>query len=250
MYKLLGTVLVASILVFSLASMANAGWTETWESYTSGSTPYDNWSLGNGTWIGLGAPNHTTGGSKSYQITGGSTSRISKPLGFTATDQTSITLEAWFYDSNGGTSSKRTWVGLQNGVAVDNAMVRIGCNNAPAGYQLHYYNSALVTVNTGLGNETGWHYTKLVFTKQSGSNWKIDWRIDNAAQTQQYTGSVTYAWTAATASTVTLGYNYSTTAEVDWDDITLSNQPVPEPSSLLALGAGLAGMLGLVRRRR
>lgn len=249
MYKLFGTVLVATLLILSMASMANAGWTETWESYVSGATPYDGWSLINGTWMGLGLPNHTPGGDQSYKITAGATSRITKGLGFAATDQTSITLEAWFYDSNGASSSKRTWVGLQNDGVVDNALARIGCNNLPAGYTFHYYNGALQMVNTGLGNETGWHYTKLVFTKQTAPNWKIDWQINSVAGTP-YTGSVTYAWSASTVNAVALGYNYSTTVEVDWDDIALSNQPVPEPSSLLALGTGLFGMVGFLKRRR
>jgi len=69
MHKLLKTVLVATLMVLFAASMASAaGWTETWESYTSLVTPYDGWVLNTGTWMPLGTPNHTPGGSKSYKI--------------------------------------------------------------------------------------------------------------------------------------------------------------------------------------
>lgn len=252
MHRLLKTVLVATLMVVFTASMASAaGWTETWESYTSGDTPYDNWVLGNGTWMGLGTPNHTAGGTQSYKITAGSTSRIGKNLGFTASAQDVIVVDGWFYDSSGASSSKRTWLGIQNEFAVDTALARIGCNNAAAGYQFHYYTGgALQIVQTGAPNETGWHYTKLVFTKQpNGTDWKIDWRVDKTGG-QQYTGSVTYAWGAATATKVVVGYNYSTTVEVDWDDISVSGTVVPEPSGMIALGTGLLGVGGLMRRRR
>jgi hypothetical protein len=248
MCKHLRAISVVAVIILGAASMAGAaGWTETWETYTSGNTPYDSWALNTGTWMTLGAPNHTPGGSKSYQIAAGGGSRIGKDLGFTASSQDVITLDGWLYDSNAD-SSKRTWLGLQNEFTVDNALVRIGCNNN-ANYQFHYYTTALQMVNVGFGNEVGWHYCKLVLTKKPAGQWQVDWRMDKVDGTQ-YTGSATYDWGASTASKVLVGYNYSTTYEVDWDDISVTGTVVPEPSGMIALGTGLLGIVGLMRRRR
>jgi len=251
MGRQLRAISVVALIILVAAGMAGAaGWTETWEGYTSGNTPYDSWVLGNGTWMTLGTPNHTAGGAQSYKIGGtpAPISRIGKNLGFTASAQDVITLDGWFYDSSTA-STKRTFGGIQNEFAVDTALARIGCNNG-AQYQFHYINPALVTVNVGFGNQVGWHYWKLVFTKQTGGvNWKVDWRLDKVDGTP-YTGTVTYAWGAATATKVVIGYNYSNTYEVDWDDITVSGTVVPEPSGLIALGTGLLGIVGLMRRHR
>ena len=251
MHKLLKTVLVATLMVLFAASMASAaGWTETWESYTSLVTPYDGWVLNTGTWMPLGTPNHTPGGSKSYKIVAPPTpptSRIGKNLGFTASAQDVISLDGWFYDSSTATG-KRTFGGIQNEFVADASLLRIGCNNTTV-YQVHYLNPALVTVSCGFGNQVGWHYWKLVLTKQTGGvNWKVDWQLNETGGTP-HTGTFTYAWGAA-ATKVVIGYNYSNTYEVDWDDITVSGTVVPEPSGLIALGTGLLGMVGLMRRRR
>jgi hypothetical protein len=242
------TALFVAGLVWMLAGGASAaGWVETWESYTSGVTPYDQWVLNTGTWSALGTPAH--GGSKAYKIAPVQVSRIGKNLGFVATQMASVTLQGWFYDSSTSTS-KRSWLGFQNGsFAVDTALVRIGMNNAAA-YQVHYYyNSAVQIINLPFGNQVGWHYVKLALTPQGGGNWRVDWQINKVDNTA-YTGNFTYPWNAATAGKVVVGYNYSTTYEVDWDDITLTGVPVPEPGSLLVLGSGLMGLAAFMAKRR
>ena len=241
------TMLLCLLVTLVTASMASAtvAWVEDWESYTSGVTPYDSWILGNGVWEPLTGGGQAMG-NQAYRIVGGSTSRIGKALGFNAADQTSVVLEGWFYDTNGATSMKRSWLGFQQDFAVNNALVRIGMNNV-ATYQVHYWDGgALKTVDTGLGNQAGWHYVKLEMVKNP-TDWTCNWQI-NAADGTPYTGSFTWGWLAESANNAVVGYNYSCTAEIDWDDISLSYTPVPEPGSILALCTGLVGLIGIRRR--
>jgi hypothetical protein len=242
MKRTLLIMLVAGLVTMMAASMASAGvvLTEDWESYVSGTTPYDSWTLGNGTWMGLVPGVGQAKGTQAYTISPVGTSRIAKAHGADLSKADKVILEGYFYDTNGASSMKRTWLGLQNGIAVDGALLRIGMNNL-ATYQVHYYDGALKVVNTGVSNATGWHYVKLTNTK-SGSLWQTDWVLDSAS------GSFTWAWAADKAKNVVLGYNYSCTNEVNWDDIKLTT--VPEPGSMLALGTGLLGLFGFIRRRR
>lgn len=246
-------VFLCVLVTLVAASMASAtvAWVEDWESYTSGVTPYDNWVFGNGVWEPLtgGGQAH---GAQAYRVVGGTITRIGKELGFDASAQVGVTLEGWFYDTNGASSTKRTWLGFQQGwVQESNAMVRIGMNNLGS-YQVQYYNNgAARNVSTNLSMEPGWHYVKLDMVKNP-INWTCNWQI-NAVNGTPYTGSFSWGWAAASATRVILGYNGTCATEIDWDDIRLSYTPVgaqavPEPCAI-ALGAmGLAGLIGIRRR--
>lgn len=231
------------VIVLSTSAFADSLWAENWESYTSGSTPYGSWSLGNGSWLGLAPVNGQAKDTQAYTITGGSTSRIGKGIGSDLSNATQVVLDAYFYDSNGATSTKRSFIGFQNAFTVDTSMLRIGMNNN-ADYQVHYFSTALQTVDTGVSNSTGWHHVTLTNTKIDATNWRTDWALDDAS------GNFTWAWSAAGANNIVLGYNYSCGNEVDWDNISVSATTTPEPGSLLALGSGIIGLVGFVIRRR
>jgi hypothetical protein len=240
---------VLAMLVVGLLCLATgmaSAWTESFESYATGTTPYGDWALGNGTWQPV-TGGQANDGAQSYHIVGGATSRIGRPLDFVAADASSVILEGWFYDSNGASSTERSFLGFQSDFAVNNALLRIGMNNT-AQYQVHYVNGSLQMLNTGLNNETGWHYVKLSVAKADATNWTVNWQI-NAVNGTPYTGTFTFPWSASTANKVVVGYNYSTTNPVDWDNINVTGV-VPEPSSMVALATGLIGLVGFGTRRR
>lgn len=237
------TLLVAAILAAVLCSasaFAGVLLTENWESYVSGATPYDGWTVGNGLFMGLVPIQGQAMDKQAYTVTAGATSRIGKAVGSDLSQATKVILDGYFYDSNGLSSTKRTFLGFQQDFAVNGALLRVGMNNN-AHYQVHYYTSALQTVDTGVSNGTGWHHVTLTNTKVDATNWKTDWVLDTAS------GSFTWAWNAAGANKVVVGYNYSCGTEVNWDNISLA---IPEPSSILALATGMIGLVGIIRRKR
>ncbi len=120
-------------------------------------------------------------------------------------------------------------------------LVRIGNNNQPR-YQLHYFTTALQTVDTGVALAVGWHD---VYIKVDGSAKTIDWKLDTTTGTQISNPNLLMP------GAVALGYNFSngvagTDTTIWYDNVNVA----PEPGSLLALGAGLTGLVGLVLRRK
>lgn len=256
---LLLTVCLLSALAAGTACAANAHLEETWDGYTSGTTPYGknngwDWELKNGDWMGLNGPAQS--GTQSYSIGEGQTSQVMYAIDVTGSDH--IAVQGWLHDSG---ASSNTWLGLGNDATQNNSLVRIGTNNSleyQVQWGMFFEGSGINTMSTTLPIEAGWHYTRLdiVNTNYLGF-WRCDWLIDSADRTVRKTGSFSWFFDRTSANRVVLGSDMPTEGAVSWDSLKVGSYdfvgpalPVPEPGSLLALGAGLVGLAGMIRKRR
>lgn len=243
------------------AGAVNAQLEETWDGYTSGSTPYGknngwDWELKNGDWMGLNGP--AKSGSQSYSIDYGSTSEITYAIDLNTSAIDHVVVQGWLYDSGDLSNS---WLGLGNHETTNNSLVRIGTNNSleyQVQWGMFFEGSGLNTVSTALPIEAGWHYTRLDIVNANYLGfWRCDWLIDSADRTVRKTGSFSWFFDRPSATRVVLGSNVSTYGAVAWDDIKVGSYefvgpalPIPEPGGLFALGTGLIGLAGIIRRRR
>ena len=243
--------------VFLAATMAGAFTTfsENWEGYTNGATPYDSWELQAGTWGSISSPGLAS--PQCYSVAQGQTSRIRKVVNLDSI--THIVLQGWFNDSGVMNSSMLGLAG--DNTADDNSMIRMGANNA-ANYQVQYFDGlagGLNTVDTGLAVEAGWHFARLDIVDVGAFGLStVTYRVWNAAKTVEKKGEFPWFFTRVDSNWVTLGSPGAASATVKWDDINFGSLAdvgeapliIPEPGSLLALASGLMGLTALLRRRR
>lgn len=231
-------VFLAILLIATCFAASAATWlTEMFESGQNG------WTALNGSYVAAAAP---VPHGLSFKNAVGSTTRISK--GFTGSG-TKYILKFNFYDSSVATNTTRSFGGFaQNAAApaTNGALFRLG-NNNQAKYQVHYWTTALQTIDTGITRSVGWHSVTLIMDTAAKT---LQWKLDNT------TSALISNPNILAPNCVVLGYNYSngtgTTPDVSvyYDEIEVGDGVIPEPSSMLALGSGLLGLLGILRRRR
>lgn len=232
--------LVAAVLLLAASAQAQVLLSEDWETGMDGWVYY-----GAGPYPELDPNANTTPGgiySLKTQDTSATTSSNAVDWNFAAETATSWSISWTFYDKG----STREYLQVQSydsGGALQNLFALGAYYSVTNGTT--YYASRVAVGSTNWMTTTAargldqWHSMKIA---QDSSGLVTFW-VDGVVADQRTTTAV-YG-----ATRIRVGSGLSNVYGANYDDIVFS-QVVPEPSSLMALAAGLAGLAGLARSRR
>lgn len=269
----------ASALVAGFAAQAPGAilLQENFDSYTAGST------LTTNGWAAIGGSGNLISNAQSVSTpnsanadTVNSRSRKSFTESGVPTALNPITFSFDFYDSNAGLSPYRQYANLQDTTApsATNQLVSMGLNNnqTSAANGGNYYMARILGYTAsdsgatsgsyfklngtdGAGNSlgtnpplrsTGWHNLKVVISSDDGLSTDYAFYVDGILA--KLAPNVGTAASMRSYDNVTLGSGLSSTAEVFFDNVSVDNNAIPEPTSVALLGIGAMGLLA--RRRR
>lgn len=152
-----------------------------------------------------------------------------------------------FYDTDAANGGQRNWIQVMcyDGAGISGSLKQlfaIGTYNSLAPTTVYQGRIAFGGLNwftTSVDRVTGWHTARI---KQDGATNTVTMWIDDT-QIQQATLDEVFPVTA-----IRIGSGLSNNnAGMHFDDITFVT---PEPGSMVALGAGLLSMVGLIRRKK